>query len=122
VLLRGLDTTLSYFGLYAFEPVEEAYYRNGGIHLGKLRVSPRRVNWQSFRIAVPEVYPSGKRFKGWMVGVSANFRLYHLQEVARVIEASGVPWIGFQKATGAKWIDKEGLLMAANTKGSRIAV
>lgn len=110
VLLRGRAATLSHFGLYDFPAMELGYERQGGVHVGKFRTSPRKVNWQSFRIEVPELYPSGKRMKGWMVSVSANFRLYHLKAVAQVIEASGVPWSGFQRSTGAKWLPKDCLI------------
>jgi len=110
VLLRGRLATIEYFGLDALPHLELSYRRQGGIQIGKWRTSPRKVNWQSFRIEVPEVYPSGKRMKGWMVSVSANCRMYHLQSVAEAIESSGVAWNGFQRATGAKWLPKQHFL------------
>jgi hypothetical protein len=111
VLLRGRLGTVRHFGLDAFPFVVDSYERNGGLHIGKLRTSPRRVNWQAFRIEVPETYPSCNRRVGWSVSVSANFRLYHLRAVAGAIEASGVPWSGFQKPSGARWISREPLLV-----------
>jgi len=107
VLLRGRLSTLEYFGLMGLPHLELAYTRNGGIQIGQWRTSPRKVNWQSFRIEVPELYPSGKKMKGWMVSVSANFRLYHLETIAQAIEGSGVAWTGFQKASGARWMPKQ---------------
>jgi hypothetical protein len=110
VLLRCRAGTLSHFGLCAFPRVATAYTRNGGIHIGKWRTSPRKVNWQSFRIAVPERYPSGVGWKGWSFALSANHRLYDFEAVAQAIEASGVPWIGFQKQSGARYLDRSALI------------
>lgn len=110
VLLRGKVATLSYFGLDALPPLESCYERLGGLQIGKLRTSPRKVCWHSFRIAVPEAYPSCNRWKGWTFSLSANHRIYDFRAIAQVIEAKGVPWTGFQKASGAKLFEKECLL------------
>lgn len=114
VLLRCKVATLLHFGLDALPGLELAYERNGGKHVGKWRTSPRKVCWQSFRIAEPVHYPSCKRFKGWSFALSANHRLFDFQTLAQLIEASGAPWVGFQKASGARLFEKDCLLSAAS--------
>jgi hypothetical protein len=110
VLLRGRGETILYFGLDRLPEMEWSYYRNGGLQIGKLRTSPRKVNWQAFRIAVPERYPSGRGLKGWSISLSANHQVQDFQALAEVIERSGTPWVGFQKGTGARYLQKEALL------------
>lgn len=118
VLLRARRGTLLFFALDQLSFVEDGYERFGGLHVGQLRVSPKKVNWQAFRIAVPERYPSANRDKGYSVSVSANCRLFHLQKLAEVIEASGRPWTGFQRSTGARWLSRESLLKKPATVSS----
>ena len=110
VLLRAPKGTVLYFGLDALPPLDTVYERNGGLQLFKYRTSPRKVNWQGFRIEIPELYPSGKRFKGWSFSLSANHRQFDFAAIAAVIEDHGVAWTGFQRSTGAKYMVKECLL------------
>ncbi len=110
VLLRGRAATLSYFGLCELPGLELSYVRQGGLQIGQWRTSPRKVNWQTFRIAIPEYYPSCSRFKGWSIALSANHRVSDFATLAQLIERSGVPWVGFQKKTGGAYLSREALL------------
>lgn len=110
VLLRGRVGTLSYFGLCALPRLDTAYERQGGIQIGKWRTSPRKVSWQGYRIAIPEKYDSCSRWKGWSIALSANHRQYDLVTLAHAIEASGVPWVGFQNKNGGRHLMRESLI------------
>jgi hypothetical protein len=113
VLLRGRGETLQHFGLDALPEVETSYERGGGIHIGKLRVSPYRVSWQAFKIAVPQRYPSGRGWVGWTICLSRNHRVRDFVTLAMVIEASGAAWTGFLKGTGGRYLERECLLGTA---------
>jgi len=111
VLLRALLGTAEYFGLDQFPSLQDVYTRRGSIHLGKWRTSPRNVSWRGYRIAIPDKYASGRRYVGWSIALSANHRQFDLAAIARVIEAKGVPWKGFQNKDGARHTDREAYLV-----------
>lgn len=110
VLLRARGATVLSFGLDLFPELPTAYTRQGGKQIGKLQTSPRKVCWQTYRIATSPLYPSGCGHVAWSFALSANHRTYDFIAIARAIEASGADWIGIHTKTNAKYLSRGFLL------------
>jgi hypothetical protein len=104
-LIRGKAATLKHFGFEALYSVPACYTRNGGIHIGRYQYGGPNTSWRTVKIVVPELWPCGTRFRAW--GFSVNKRVTNgdLFSLAPMIDASGVPWLGFYDKNNS-WLYK----------------